>query len=65
MSFEPLTYRPELPLRWHERVMAALGIPFERRRGDPVPFMVDRDHTNHAIYFLDPKRGPMRIGGGR
>jgi hypothetical protein len=61
----PLTYRPELPLRWYERMMVAFGIPFEPRRGDAIPLMFDRECPDGAVYFIDPHRGPIRIGGER
>lgn len=63
MSFAgaPLTYRPELPLRWYERVMVALGIRVRRRRGEPVPVVADRDYLAGSVMYLDISQHGFRI----
>lgn len=58
--FQPLTYRPELPLTRWQKWLRAVGIPVTAKRGAPVQLTWDRDCTASAVYFLGPG-GPYQL----
>jgi hypothetical protein len=54
-GFEPLVYRPALPLRWRERALKAVGWTVKPRYGPPVPFVYDRQASGIVVYHYPPK----------
>jgi hypothetical protein len=55
-GFQPLMYRPALPLVWWQRVLRAVGIPVTARRGAPVPVVFDRACVASSIYYIGGRR---------
>lgn len=48
-GFEPLVYRPALPLRWWERALKMVGWTVKPRYGPPVPYVYHR-HASGSVY---------------